>query len=63
MMMDIIQKASSVGINVDSIKTINKTESIIYEVDVFVTGIEQLNKLVKELMNLKYITNVVRFMK
>ena len=62
-MMDIIQKASSVGINVDSIKTINKTETIIYEVDVFVTGIEQLNKLVKELMNLKYITNVVRFMK
>lgn len=62
-MMDIIQKASSNGINVDSIKTVNKTESIIFEVDVFVTGIEQLNKLVKELMNLKYITNVVRFIK
>ena len=62
-MMDIIQKASSLGINVDSIKTVNKTESIIFEADIFVTGIEQLNRFVKELMNLKYITNVVRFMK
>ena len=62
-MIDIIQKASSTGINVDSIKTVNKTESIILEVDIFVTGIEQLNKFIKELMNLKYITNVVRFIK
>ena len=40
-----------------------KENEIIFEVDVLVTSTEQLNKLVKDLQNLKYINNVVRHMK
>lgn len=62
-MVEIIQKANSLGINIDSIKTINKENEIVFEVDVLVTSTEQLNKLVKDLQNLKYINNVVRYMR
>lgn len=62
-MIDIMQKASSLGINVDSIKTLNKLDGITFEMDLYVTGAEQLNKFMNDVMNMKYINNVVRFMK
>ena len=62
-MIDIMQKASSLGINVDSIKTLNKLDGITFEMDLYVTGTEQLNKFMNDVMNMKYINNVVRFMK
>ena len=62
-MMDIVQKASASNINVDSIKTVNKGDEFTYEVDLHVTGVEQLNKFMSELNNIKYIKNVVRFIK
>ena len=62
-MIDIMQKDSSLGINVDSIKTLNKLDGITFEMDLYVTGTEQLNKFMNDVMNMKYINNVVRFMK
>ena len=62
-MIDIMQKASSLGINVDSIKTLNKLDGITFEMDLYVAGTEQLNKFMNDVMNMKYINNVVRFMK
>ena len=62
-MMDIVQKASASNINIDSIKTVNKGDEFTYEVDLHVTGVEQLNKFMSELNNIKYIKNVVRFIK
>ena len=62
-MIEIVQKANYLGVTVDSIKTINKENEIIFEADILVTSTIQLNKLVKDLQNLKYINNVVRYMK
>jgi len=62
-MIEIVQKANYLGVIVDSIKTINKENEIIFEADILVTSTIQLNKLVKDLQNLKYINNVVRYMK
>ena len=62
-MIEIVQKAGICGVNIDTIKTVNKADTITYEVDLYVTGLEQLNKFIKELINLKYVNNVVRFMK
>ena len=62
-MAEIIHKASLIGVNVDTIKTVNRTDVITYEVDLYVTGLEQLNKFISELLKLTYVSNVVRFMR
>lgn len=62
-MAEIIHKASLIGVNVDTIKTVNRTDVITYEVDLYVTGLDQLNKFINELLKLTYVSNVVRFMR
>lgn len=62
-LVEIVQRANHQGIIIDSIKTINKENEFIFEADILVLSLEQLNKFVKELQNLKYINNVVRYMK
>ena len=44
-MLELIQTISNMNVSVDGIKTISKTNAFIYEASVYVTGLEQLNKL------------------
>jgi len=62
-LLEIMQKATISNISIDSMKTINKVDGILYELDIWVKGIEQLNVFMRDLSNLTYIDNVERFMK
>ena len=62
-MLDIIQTISMMNINIDQVKTINKTDKIVYEVTCYVSGIEQLDKLILNLNKWEYIDNVERAMR
>ncbi|MDD6879608.1 MAG: bifunctional (p)ppGpp synthetase/guanosine-3',5'-bis(diphosphate) 3'-pyrophosphohydrolase [bacterium] len=62
-LVDIVQKASLLSVGINSIKTVNGSEETIYEVDLNISDSRQLNKLMKELINIKYINNVMRFIK
>ena len=62
-MLEIMQKATSYNISIDSIKTINKIDDVLYEVDIWVKDLEHLNNFIRDLNNLSYIDNVMRFIK
>jgi len=62
-MIDIMQKASMLGINIDSIKTIDRTDDLTLEIDVLVSDLVKLNNFVKEINNLKYVSNIVRLIR
>ncbi len=62
-MLDFMQSISILNINVDGIKMIDKVDKIIYEADCYVTGLEQLNKLILSLTKYSYVENVERVMK
>ena len=59
-MLDLVQMISMMNVSVDGIKTVSKTEKIIYEVNCYVTGIEQLNKLIINLNKSSFVENVER---
>lgn len=59
-MLDLVQTISMMNVNVDGIKIMSKGEKSIYEVACFVTGIEQLDKLLLVLNKNKYIEKVER---
>lgn len=61
--LDLIQVISMMNVNVDGIKTINRGEVTIYEVNCYVTGLEQLNKLVAAISKNTYIEKVERTMR
>lgn len=63
MMIDIIQKASSLNITVGSIKNINKQNTFVYEIELYVTNADLLNKFINELQKEKDIDNVERLIK
>ena len=48
------------NVNVDGIKTVSHDDKIIYEVNCYVTGLEQLNKLMLSLSKNSYVENVER---
>lgn len=62
-MLNLIQAISIMNVNVDGIKTINKTNELIYEVSIYVTGLEQVNKLILSLDKQKYIEKVERLIR
>ena len=62
-MAEIVQKTSMLNINIDSIKAIPKTDEMIYELGIYVRGLEQLNKLILDLNKLQYIYNIERLMR
>ncbi len=62
-MLDLIKLISSINVNVDGIKTMGKAEKIIYEVECYVTGLEQLNKLILSINNYEYVEKVERTMR
>ena len=59
-MLDLVQTISMMNINVDGIKIMSKGEKSIYEVACFVTGLEQLDKLLLTLNKNKFIEKVER---
>lgn len=59
-MVDIIQKTSKLDINVDGIKSIYKTDVLVYEVTTYVKGLDQLNNLIFNLNKESFITKVER---
>lgn len=62
-MLEMMQKATSYNISIDSMKTIHKTEDILYEINIWVKDLEHLNNFIRDLNNLTYIDNVMRFIK
>ena len=59
-MLDLVQNISMMNVSVDGIKTISRDDKIIYEVNCYVTGLEQLNKLINSLSKNSYVENVER---
>ena len=62
-MLDLVPTISSFNISVDGIKTISKGEKSIYELICYVTGLEQLEKLILAISKNSYIEKVEREMR
>ena len=62
-LLEIMQKASNSNISIDSMKTINKTDDILYEIDIWVNNLEHLNNFIRDLNNFSYIDSVERLIK
>ena len=59
-MMEIVQAISQMSISIEEIKVINKDANFIYEISIYVQGVEQLDKTINILNNNQYIENVER---
>ena len=59
-MVDLVQIISIMNVGIDGIKTLSKEENSVYEVGCYVTGVDQLNKLILNLNKEKYIDKVER---
>ena len=59
-MLDLVQTISMSSVNVDGVKIVNKGDKIIYEVACYVTGLEQLNRLIMTVSKNTYIDKVER---
>ena len=62
-MLEIMQKASVSNIAIDNIKTLSRTDIVIYEIDLRVNSLNRLNNFMRDLNSLKYVTNVERIMR
>jgi len=60
-LLDIIAKASTNNITIDSISTINKSEYKVYNMTVLVENTDKLNKYIIELNNLSFVKNIERY--
>lgn len=59
-LLDIITKASSSNIIIDSISTINKSDYKVYDMTVLVENKEKLDKFLNDLLNLDFVQKVER---
>ena len=62
-LLEIMQKATISNISIDSMKTINKIDDILYELNIWVNSLEHLNNFIRDLNNLTYIDSVMRFIR
>lgn len=62
-MLELIQNISNMNVSVDGIKTMSKTDTILYEVSMYVTGLEQLTKLIAVLEKQAYVDRCERMMR
>lgn len=60
---DIMKKLSNYDVNIDLVNTIKKTDTIIYEIDLYVRNLEQLTNIINNLQNLNFIRKVERLTK
>ena len=61
--VDIIQRVTKPDVTIDGIKTMSKTNVIVYNLSLYVRSVEQLNILIFNLEKEPYITNVERVFK
>lgn len=61
--LDLIQTISLMNVNVDGIKTMGRSGKTLYEVNCYVTGLEQLNKLILTLNKNGYVEKIERVMR
>jgi GTP pyrophosphokinase len=59
-MLDLVQTISMMNVSVDGIKIMSKTDKAIYEISCYITGLEQLDKLILTLSKNKFIEKVER---
>lgn len=59
-MMDLMQAISLFSVNIDGIKTLSQGDKSIYEVDCYVTGLEQLEHIIIGVEKLGYVEKVER---
>ena len=57
-MLDLIQSISMSNVSVEGIKALDRGDNTIYEVNCFVSGLDQLNKLIINLLKHQYIEKV-----
>ncbi len=62
-LLDIMQKATNSNIIIDSMKTINKVDDVLYEIECWVNDVEHLNNFMRDLNNFSYINSIERFMR
>ena len=62
-MLDIVQLISMANVSVDGIKTLSRGDKTTYEVYCYVTGLEQLNKLIQNINKNDYVEKVERMMR
>ena len=62
-MLDLVQSISMMSISVEGIKIINKGDKSTYEITCYVTGLDQLEKLILNIQKHRYVERVERLMR
>ena len=62
-MLDLIQIVSNMNVNVDGITTISRGDTTIYQINCYVTGLDQLEKLIMNIEKNNYVIKLERAMK
>ena len=62
-MLEIMQKASVSNISIDNIKTLSRTDIVIYEIDLWINSLERLENFIRDLNQLSYIDSIERAMR
>ena len=62
-MLDLVQVVSNMNVNVDGITTISKGDTTIYQINCYVTGLDQLEKLIMNIEKNNYVIKLERAMK
>ena len=60
---DVTAKANSCGVSIDKITTLERGENPMIELDIWVKSLTHLNNFIRDIKNIKYITDVERVMK
>jgi len=58
--MEMVKKISSFDISIDNFSTVCKTDMMVYEINLVVTNLEQLKRIIQELQKLPFITRIER---
>ena len=61
--VDIVQTSASLGITIENVNLINKSNNNVYSIDVLVKNLEDLTKLMTNLNKIKYVNDVERIMR
>ena len=62
-MLNLVQSLALLNISVDEVKIINKVDNLMYEVNCYVTGLEQVNKVILNLEKSSFVEKVERIMR